>query len=310
MRFANLHVRVPPNVMWIMRSLWLAVLLCVVPLWGQQHPTFEVASVKPHEGEIPPSGGKTTLSGNRLTITTYSPLGLIFYAYDLKLYQIANVSILDHTFYDITGAPAGDVTLTKDDARLMMQALLADRFKLQFHRESRDAPVYALVVGKGGSKFKESASDTDTNWTISNDGSNTSEPSSRKSRWIRWQTSSGATPILIVPSLTPPDSLAATRSQSTSRGNGTCRTAVTLPSASSRLCSSNSASNWSREQLQSECSSSIILRSPRPTEAYWPGGNVESAVRSRSRYGTPFSIQSGVGAPFRWWSKNCCMRTV
>ena len=43
----------------------------------------------------------------------------------MKLYQIANVSILDHTFYDITGTAVEGVALTKNDARLMMQSLLA-----------------------------------------------------------------------------------------------------------------------------------------------------------------------------------------
>lgn len=151
----------------------LAVLLCgILPLCSQPRPAFEVSSVKPHQGEIPAAGGKTTLSGNRLTISTYSPLGLIFFAYDVKAYQIANPSILDHTFYDITGAAAEGVSLTRDDARLMMQSLLADRFKLQAHWEERDTPVYALVVGKGGPKFKESAPGADAKWNISNDAPN------------------------------------------------------------------------------------------------------------------------------------------
>jgi uncharacterized protein (TIGR03435 family) len=41
----------------------------------------------------------------------------------------------------------------------MLQALLEERFKLQVHREKKEMPVYALVVGKIGTKFKESAPD-------------------------------------------------------------------------------------------------------------------------------------------------------
>lgn len=41
----------------------------------------------------------------------------------------------------------------------MVQLLLADRFKLRFHREMRQMPVYELVVGKNGPKFKGSAPD-------------------------------------------------------------------------------------------------------------------------------------------------------
>jgi uncharacterized protein (TIGR03435 family) len=43
--------------------------------------------------------------------------------------------------------------------RLMLQALLADRFKLAFHRQSKEIPVYALVLGKNGPKLHPSESD-------------------------------------------------------------------------------------------------------------------------------------------------------
>jgi uncharacterized protein (TIGR03435 family) len=48
---------------------------------------------------------------------------------------------------------------TEKDVPEMLQALLVERFKLVFHRESTELPVYALLVGKGGVKMKESAPD-------------------------------------------------------------------------------------------------------------------------------------------------------
>jgi uncharacterized protein (TIGR03435 family) len=48
---------------------------------------------------------------------------------------------------------------TKEQVPEMLQALLADRFKLTLHRENKDHPVYALVVAKGGSKLKESVAE-------------------------------------------------------------------------------------------------------------------------------------------------------
>jgi uncharacterized protein (TIGR03435 family) len=48
--------------------------------------------------------------------------------------------------------------LSEDRCRLMLQALLADRFRLAAHRESRTIPVYELVVAKHGPKFKQPAS--------------------------------------------------------------------------------------------------------------------------------------------------------
>jgi uncharacterized protein (TIGR03435 family) len=50
--------------------------------------------------------------------------------------------------------PAG---ATKDDVPEMLQSLLADRFKLAFHHEQKEQSVFALVVGKNGSKLQASA---------------------------------------------------------------------------------------------------------------------------------------------------------
>jgi uncharacterized protein (TIGR03435 family) len=48
----------------------------------------------------------------------------------------------------------------------MLQAMLADRFHLKFHRDTKEIPVYALVVAKNGAKLKESAPDTPNNFSM------------------------------------------------------------------------------------------------------------------------------------------------
>jgi uncharacterized protein (TIGR03435 family) len=53
----------------------------------------------------------------------------------------------------------GDGAPTRDEFRPMLQKLLAERFNLTVHRETKEMPVYALVIGKNGPKFKESAPD-------------------------------------------------------------------------------------------------------------------------------------------------------
>jgi uncharacterized protein (TIGR03435 family) len=63
---------------------------------------------------------------------------------------------------------AGEATPSEESIRQMMQALLADRFKLKLHRQTKDMPVYALVVGKNGPKLKRSALDAKSSATISN----------------------------------------------------------------------------------------------------------------------------------------------
>ena len=101
-------------------------------------------------------------SGSRLTADAEYAMGLIMYAYHLKMYRISGteaLGALGDTPYDIAAKAEGDGAPTIDEFRQMLQGLLADRFKLKVHRETREMPVYELVVGKNGPKLKESAPD-------------------------------------------------------------------------------------------------------------------------------------------------------
>jgi hypothetical protein len=64
----------------------------------------------------------------------------------------------ENAFYDIEAKfdPALYKDLTDDQRFAMIQALLADRFKLAVHRETRVLPIYTLVVAEGGPKLRES----------------------------------------------------------------------------------------------------------------------------------------------------------
>jgi uncharacterized protein (TIGR03435 family) len=81
-------------------------------------------------------------------------------AYDVTPKQISGVpGALDNVGYDIVATC--DRPMTKESAGRMLETLLADRFKLAVHREEKELPIYALVIGKGGSKHHESpAGDT------------------------------------------------------------------------------------------------------------------------------------------------------
>jgi len=91
----------------------------------------------------------------------YTVLGYIMYAYNLKNRQVsltgAPAAAVGDTFYDVAAKADGDRPPAQDEFRQMLQALLAERFHLQVHREQRETPVYALVVGRNGPKFQESA---------------------------------------------------------------------------------------------------------------------------------------------------------
>jgi uncharacterized protein (TIGR03435 family) len=150
------------------RIVWIALLGAASSM---AQPAFEVASVRPHEGDLPRTGGTFTISGPRLSIRGFALGGLILRAYKIKSSQLGGAT-LDRTFYDVEAKAGEDKTPTEDEFMLMLQSLLADRFKLQVHREVRDTPVYALVVGKAGPKFNESVPGTSTAPQTTVDGPN------------------------------------------------------------------------------------------------------------------------------------------
>ena len=79
---------------------------------------------------------------------------LLIRAYDVKGYQITGPSWIDTEQYEIAATiPAG---ATKEQAAQMLQNLLAERFHLSAHRETKDLPIFALLTGKNSPKLKES----------------------------------------------------------------------------------------------------------------------------------------------------------
>jgi uncharacterized protein (TIGR03435 family) len=126
-------------------------------------PVFEVASVKVH-AEPPRTIGVKTV-GSRLIADAETVRGLIMWAYNLQNYQVAGLgpqSAVGDTFFDIVAKTEGEKAPSEREFREMLQALLADRFKLKLHREMREMPVYVLLEDKRGSKLKPSAPDAVT----------------------------------------------------------------------------------------------------------------------------------------------------
>jgi uncharacterized protein (TIGR03435 family) len=142
-------------------SLSAAIVLAAGSLIAQT-PAFEVASIKPSEPVTPAmvAAGKLhvgmKIDAKRVDIGNFTLLQLMCKAYDVKPYQVSGPSwlmMLNGQRFDIVAnLPEG---ATKEQVPQMLQALLADRFKLAIHRESKDQAIYAMVVGKGGLKIKE-----------------------------------------------------------------------------------------------------------------------------------------------------------
>jgi uncharacterized protein (TIGR03435 family) len=116
-------------------------------------PTFEVASVKPSQHAVGKDAnrqivfGPAGISGRNVTLKQ-----LIVEAYRLQPHQVAGgPGWLDVAEYDVE-AKAGGPAAT-DQLALMLRALLADRFRLAVHTETRELRVYELVADKQGPRI-------------------------------------------------------------------------------------------------------------------------------------------------------------
>lgn len=133
------------------------------PAQPEARASFDVASIKLHSGNITFSSDPA-VRGRTVTGTASTLLDLITNAYGVRYEQVSGgPSWLSSDHYDISAKAEGEGTLTKEQARQMLQALLEDRFQLKIHRETKEVPVYALVVGKNGPKLKETSADAPGN---------------------------------------------------------------------------------------------------------------------------------------------------
>jgi uncharacterized protein (TIGR03435 family) len=145
-----------------MRRIILAAwILAAGMTWGQTgqgNTSFEVASLKPagpQSGRMS-DGGPGSHDPERFTFSGADLRDLIFAAYPLENYreQVSGPGWIDTEKYDLAvKIPPGT---TKDQFQTMLQNLLAERFKLVVHHETKQLSVYNLEVAKNGPKLKES----------------------------------------------------------------------------------------------------------------------------------------------------------
>lgn len=138
---------------WFVAILWGAV---AAPLLAQPSPVFGAASVKAVED------ARTWAVRNvdsQLYRSVSNVMQTLTWAWKVKNYQVAGApGWLGQERFEIaatipasSGKPVSD-----DEVRLMMQVLLAERFGLKLHRETREIAVYALVTGKNAPNLTES----------------------------------------------------------------------------------------------------------------------------------------------------------
>jgi uncharacterized protein (TIGR03435 family) len=155
---------VRPNVRWLFRDLGIggglaAAAFAVMPslsvAWqAPAAPAFEAASVR----FVRTGGGSSNprIEPGRFMCSGMAPMHLIRMAYKLKPYQIVGgPAWLEEDRYSINAKANSPADL--DQLRLMLRGLLTERFKLSFHRETKELAGYAIVVGRGGPILRNSS---------------------------------------------------------------------------------------------------------------------------------------------------------
>src|SRR4051812_38994568 len=159
-----------------MRVLLLAALFAVValPLLSQTSAkkklSFEVVSVKPSAplgaGPIRIGGGAR---GDRYTMSSSTLRMLLQQAYSKnsnagpggQIQLVGGPSWMESDRYDIQAtADCSGGVLAREQLQLMIQSMLEDRFQLKAHMETRELPIYTLLIAKDGPKIKASEDQT------------------------------------------------------------------------------------------------------------------------------------------------------
>ena len=119
---------------------------------------FAVASIRPSAAEVKfEHDGKTETTPGTLRMQDVTVSTCIKWAYGVQDRQISGPEWLQSQHYDIIAKADGPAT--EDEMKLMLRTLLADRFKLSFHRQSKELQSYVMTVAKSGHKLHESVGD-------------------------------------------------------------------------------------------------------------------------------------------------------
>lgn len=123
------------------------------PATEKDAPKFEVASVKPSQSTDGPAGIRPAPGGERYLASRVTLKLLITVAYRARADQVSGgPDWIGSDLYDMNAKAERPSSV--EELHLMLQDLLGERFKLRFHRETREMAIYALVVDKDGPKLK------------------------------------------------------------------------------------------------------------------------------------------------------------
>jgi uncharacterized protein (TIGR03435 family) len=139
------------------RPAWLLLAcLAISSAVRAQQPAFAVATIRPSSSEVKfEHDGETETSPVTLEMHDVTVHTCIKWAYGVQDSQISGPAWLDSERYDLVAK--ADTPATNEQMKLMLQTLLADRFQLAFHHQSKESKAFALTVAKGGPKLSPAA---------------------------------------------------------------------------------------------------------------------------------------------------------
>jgi uncharacterized protein (TIGR03435 family) len=130
------------------------VFLAVAVASGETLATFEVASVKRVRDYSPVATMNGDISHGRLTLNNAHIKQMIAVAYEIQSVRIEGGPGWIGTDQFQIAAKAEDPETTDKQVRVMLQSLLADRFQLRIHRETKSLPSYTLRTAAGGARLE------------------------------------------------------------------------------------------------------------------------------------------------------------
>lgn len=147
-------------------GMFLAALAASLAAYSQNiRPVYEAATIKPN---VSGSGGSTTRgSQGQIVFTNVTLKRLVEQAYGVKPIQVSGPPWMEDVRFDVSAKYPPDTKAP--ERRLMLRALLGERFHLVAHTETREMQGYALVAAKSGFKLKPTES-ADTNESSNGDG--------------------------------------------------------------------------------------------------------------------------------------------
>jgi uncharacterized protein (TIGR03435 family) len=131
----------------------------VEPMAKEAHPSFEVATIKPHDPASDTEGFDA--AGGRIIIRNESLVQILIFAFSIHRSQIVGLPAWARERWDVDGITDTPGQPNVRQQQEMLRKLLGERFGLKFHRDQRELPVYLIQLAKGGPKLKPAAKPDD-----------------------------------------------------------------------------------------------------------------------------------------------------